>query len=69
MKGFLLRIFLDGSTPNSQFSGSNANFSLNIDDRLSGSEQYKSGDHDFLIEWTKAKRMSWSAKIVVRRLN
>jgi hypothetical protein len=69
MKGFLLRIFVDGKTPNSQFSGSNADVSWNIDNRLSGSEQYKSGGHDFLIEWTRTKRMSWSAKIIVRRLN
>lgn len=69
MKGFQLRIFLDGKTPNSQFNGSNADASLNIDNRLNGSEQFRSGGHDFRIEWTKAKRMSWSAKIIVHRLN
>ena len=67
--GAQLRIFVNGKQPSSGFSGSDADASINIDNRLKGSEQYTSGGHDFLIEWVKRNKFTWSADIVVRRLN
>jgi len=67
--GAQLRIFLNGEQPSSAFSGSNANASINLDNRLKGSEQYTSGGHDFVIEWVKRNKFTWSADIIVRRLN
>ena len=67
--GAQLRVFVNGKQPSSGFSGSNADASINIDNRLNGSEQYTSGGHDFLIEWVKRNKFTWSADIIVRRLN
>jgi hypothetical protein len=67
--GAKLRIFLNGKQPGVLFGGDKPDAEINIDNRLRGSETYSSGGHDFQIEWDKPSKMSWSPKIVVRRLN
>jgi hypothetical protein len=67
--GARLRVFLNGKQPGVLFGGDKADDTINIDNRLKGSQQYSSGGHDFLIEWDKPSKLSWSPKVVVRRLN
>ena len=67
--GAQLRIYLNGRVPKSGFSGSDADVSINIDNRLKGTEEYSSNGHSFRIEWDRPSRFSWKPVVAVLWVN
>ena len=69
VSGAKLEIYRNGKQPSILFGGDEPDAVINMDSRRKGSEQYESGGHHFLIEWNKPTQLSWSPRIILRRID